>query len=184
MRGDLRARLNPQSGLDIASRHCTKTRPLPLLTHQPPLTPLKRPTLPTAQGLAQAEKPNPACKAASRRPLSSPRRRMARSADLRLSSPEAVAATSLGHSGPSAAMSPRTSSAASPKFTRWQQAAFTASQRSHIETLLQGHNSSGDHELLHQRHVPRAEASPLRRPWPETSTHQGRHGDAAVEAAR
>ena len=119
-----------------------------------------------------------------RRPLSSPPRRMARSADLRLSSPEAVAATSLGHSGPSAAMSPRTSSAASPKFTRWQQAAFTASQRSHIETLLQGHNRSGDHELLHQRHVPRAEASPLRRPWPETSTHQGRHGDAAVEAAR
>ena len=157
---------------------------LPLSTHQPPLTPLKRPTLPTAQGLAQAEKPNPACKAASRRPLSSPRRRMARSADLRLSSPEAVAATSLSHSGSSAAMSPRTSSAASPKFTRWQQAAFTASQRSHIETLLQGHNRSGDHELLHQRHVPRAEASPLRRPWPETSTHQGRHGDATVEAAR
>ena len=52
-----------------------------------------------------------------RRPLSSPPRRMARSADHRLSSPEAVAATSLGHSGPSAAMSPRTSSAASPKFT-------------------------------------------------------------------
>ena len=119
-----------------------------------------------------------------RRPLSSPPRRMARSADLRLSSPEAVAATSLGHSGPSAAMSPRTSSAASPKFTRWQQAAFTASQRSHIETLLQGHNRSHDHELLHQRHVPRAKASPLRRPWPETSTHQGRHGDATVEAAR
>ena len=108
---------------------------------------------------------------------------MARSADLRLSSPEAVAATSLSHSGPSAAMSPRTSSAASPKFTRWQQAAFTASQRSHIETLLQGHNRSHDHELLHQRHVPRAKASPLRRPWPETSTHQGRHGDATVEAA-
>ena len=118
-----------------------------------------------------------------RRPLSSPPRRMARSADLRLSSPEAVAATSLGHSGPSAAMSPRTSSAASPKFTRWQQAAFTASQRSHIETLLQGHNRSHDHELLHQRNVPRAKASPLRRPWPETSTHQGRHGEAAVEAA-
>ena len=44
---------------------------------------------------------------------------MARSADLGLSSPEAVAATS--HSGPLAAMSPRTSSAASPNFTRWQQ---------------------------------------------------------------
>ena len=119
-----------------------------------------------------------------RRPLSSPRRRMARSADLRLSSPEAIATTSLGHSGPSAAMSPRTSSAASSKFTRWQQAAFTASQRSHIETLLQGHNRSHDHELLHQRHVPHAKASALRRPWPETSTHQGRHGDATVEAAR
>ena len=119
-----------------------------------------------------------------RRPLSSPPRRMARSADLRLSSPEAVAATSLGHSGPSAAMSPRTSSAASPKFTRWQQAAFTASQRSHIETHLQGHNRSHDHELLLQHHVTRAKASPLRRPWPETSTHQGRHGDATVEAAR
>ena len=52
-----------------------------------------------------------------RRPLSSPPRRMARSADLGLSSPEAVVATSPSHSGPSAAMSPRTSSAASPKFT-------------------------------------------------------------------
>ena len=173
-----------RSGLDLRRDIVQKRGLLPLSTHQPPLTPLKRPTLPTAQGLAQAEKPNPACKAASRRPLSSPRRRMARSADLRLSSPEAVAATSLSHSGPSAAMSPRTSSAASPKFTRWQQAAFTASQRSHIETLLQGHNRSHDHELLHQRNVPRAHASPLRRPWPETSTHQGRHGDAAVEAAR
>ena len=112
---------------------------LPLPTHQPPLTPLRRPTLPTAQGLAQAEKPNPACnRPPHQRPLSSPPRRMARSADLGLSSPEAVAATSLSHSGPSAAMSPRTSSAASPKFTRWQQAAFSASQRSHIETLLQG----------------------------------------------
>ena len=182
MRGDLRARLNRGS---ILRRDIVQKRGLlPLLTHQPPLTPLKRPTLPTAQGLAQAEKPNPACKAASRRPLSSPRRRMARSADLRLSSPEAVAATSLSHSGSSAAMSPRTSSAASPKFTRWQQAAFTASQRSHIETLLQGHNRSHDHELLHQRHVPHAKASALRRPWPETSTHQGRHGDATVEAAR
>ena len=129
-----------RSGLDLRRDIVQKRGLLPLSTHQPPLTPLKRPTLPTAQGLAQAEKPNPACKAASRRPLSSPRRRMARSADLRLSSPEAVAATSLSHSGPSAAMSPRTSSAASPKFTRWQQAAFTASQRSHIETLLQGHN--------------------------------------------
>ena len=119
-----------------------------------------------------------------RRPLSSPPRRMARPTDLRVRRPQTVLATSLGHSGPSAAMSPRTSSAASPKFTRWQQAAFTASQRSHIETLLQGHHRSGDHGLLHQRHVPRAEASPLRRPWPETSTHQGRHGDAAVEAAR
>ena len=119
-----------------------------------------------------------------RRPLSSPPRRMARPTDLRVRRPQTVLATSLGHSGPSAAMSPRTSSAASPKFTRWQQAAFTASQRSHIETLLQGHNRSHDHELLHQRHVPRAKASPLRRPWPETSTHQGRHGDATVEAAR
>ena len=75
-----------------------------------------------------------------RRPLSSPPRRMARPTDLRVRQPQTVLATSLGHSGPSAAMSPRTSSAASPKFTRWQQAAFTASQRSHIETLLQGHN--------------------------------------------
>ena len=163
-----RTRLDP--GARFASQHFQKRGLSPLPTHQPPLTPLKRPTLPTAQGLAQAEKPNPACKAASRRPLSSPRRRMARSADLRLSSPEAVAATSLSHSGPSAAMSPRTSSAASPKFTRWQQAAFSASQRSHIETLLQGHNRSHDHEFLHQRHVPHAKASALRRPWPETST--------------
>ena len=34
---------------------------LPLPTHQPPLTPLRRLTLPTEQGLAQAEKPKPAC---------------------------------------------------------------------------------------------------------------------------
>ena len=33
---------------------------LPLPTHQPPLTPLRRLTLPTEQGLAQAEKPKPA----------------------------------------------------------------------------------------------------------------------------
>ena len=45
---------------------------LPLSTHQPPLTPLKRPTLPTGQGLAQAEKPNPACKAASPAPSLKP----------------------------------------------------------------------------------------------------------------
>ena len=45
---------------------------LPLSTHQPPLTPLKRPTLPTAQGLAQAEKPNPACKGASPAPSLKP----------------------------------------------------------------------------------------------------------------
>ena len=32
----------------------------PLSTHHPPLTPLSRPSLPTAQGLAQAEKPKPA----------------------------------------------------------------------------------------------------------------------------
>ena len=128
--------------------------------------------------------PTQHARAPHRRPLSSPPRRMARPTDLRVRQPQTVLATSLGHSGPSAAMSPRTSSAASPKFTRWQQAAFTASQRSHIETLLQGHNRSHDHELLHQRHVPRAKASPLRRPWPETSTHQGRHGDATVEAAR
>ena len=98
-----------RSGGSICVATLQKRGLSPLPTHQPPLTPLRRPTLPTAQGLAQAEKPNPACKAASRRPLSSPRRRMARSADLRLSSPEAVAATSLSHSGPSAAMSPRTS---------------------------------------------------------------------------
>ena len=44
----------------------------PLPTHQPPLTPLERPTLPTAQGLAQAEKPNPACKGASPAPSLKP----------------------------------------------------------------------------------------------------------------
>ena len=122
--------------------------------------------------------------AAFRRLSQASPRRTTRPTDLRVSRPQSVLATSLGYSTPSEPIIPPTNSSASPKFTRWQQAAFTASQRSHIETLLQGHNRSHDHELLHQRHVPRAHASPLRRPWPETSTHQGRHGDAAVEAAR
>ena len=49
-----------RSGLDLRRDIVQKRGLLPLLTHQPPLTPLKRPTLPTAQGLAQAEKPKPA----------------------------------------------------------------------------------------------------------------------------
>ena len=44
----------------FASRHMIKRGLLPLPTHQPPLTPLRRLTLPTEQGLAQAEKPKPA----------------------------------------------------------------------------------------------------------------------------
>ena len=57
-----------RSGLDLRRDIVQKRGLLPLPTHQPPLTPLRRPTLPTAQGLAQAEKPNPACKAASPAP--------------------------------------------------------------------------------------------------------------------
>ena len=61
--------LRPPRGLDgararsearFASRHMIKRGLLPLPTHQPPLTPLRRLTLPTEQGLAQAEKPKPA----------------------------------------------------------------------------------------------------------------------------
>ena len=181
-RGDLRARLDP--GARFASQHY-KNEAFLLYPHTSHLShhsnvPLCR----QHKVWLRLRSPTQLARAPHRRPLSSPPRRMARPTDLRVRQPQTVLATSLGHSGPSAAMSPRTSSAASPKFTRWQHAAFTASQRSHIETLLQGHNRSHDHELLHQRHVPRAKASPLRRPWPETSTHQGRHGDATVEAAR
>ena len=61
-----------RSGLDLRRDIVQKRGLLPLPTHQPPLTPLRRPTLPTAQGLAQAEKPNPACKAASPAPSLKP----------------------------------------------------------------------------------------------------------------
>ena len=66
------ARLDARSGLDLRRDIVQKRGLLPLPTHQPPLTPLRRPTLPTAQGLAQAEKPNPACKAASPAPSLKP----------------------------------------------------------------------------------------------------------------
>jgi hypothetical protein len=49
----------------VGARFCVATLEkrgiLPLSTHHPPLTPLSRPTLLTGQGLAQAEKPKPAC---------------------------------------------------------------------------------------------------------------------------
>ena len=61
-----------RSGLDLRRDIVQKRGLLPLPTHQPPLTPLERPTLPTAQGLAQAEKPNPACKGASPAPSLKP----------------------------------------------------------------------------------------------------------------
>ena len=61
-----------RSGLDLRRDIVQKRGLLPLPTHQPPLTPLRRPTLPTAQGLAQAEKPNPACKGASPAPSLKP----------------------------------------------------------------------------------------------------------------
>ena len=61
-----------RSGGSICVATLQKRGLSPLPTHQPPLTPLKRPTLPTGQGLAQAEKPNPACKAASPAPSLKP----------------------------------------------------------------------------------------------------------------
>ena len=42
-------------------RDFDKPRPSASARHQPPITPLSRPTLLTGQGLAQAEKPKPAC---------------------------------------------------------------------------------------------------------------------------
>ena len=49
----------------VGARFCVATLEkrslLPLSTNQPPPTPLSRPTLLTGQGLAQAEKPKPAC---------------------------------------------------------------------------------------------------------------------------
>ena len=61
-----------RSGGSICVATLQKRGLSPLPTHQPPLTPLERPTLPTAQGLAQAEKPNPACKGASPAPSLKP----------------------------------------------------------------------------------------------------------------
>ena len=61
-----------RSGGSICVATLQKRGLSPLPTHQPPLTPLRRPTLPTAQGLAQAEKPNPACKGASPAPSLKP----------------------------------------------------------------------------------------------------------------
>ena len=46
--------------LDLC-RDFDKPRPSASARHQPPITPLSRPTLLTGQGLAQAEKPKPAC---------------------------------------------------------------------------------------------------------------------------
>ena len=61
-----------RSGGSICVATLQKRGLSPLPTHQPPLTPLERPTLPTAQGLAQAEKPNSACKGASPAPSLKP----------------------------------------------------------------------------------------------------------------
>ena len=65
-----RNELRPPRGLDGARgldrrldlrRDFDKPRPSASARHQPPITPLSRPTLLTGQGLAQAEKPKPAC---------------------------------------------------------------------------------------------------------------------------
>ena len=50
----------PSRALDLC-RDFDKPRPSASARHQPPITPLSRPTLLTGQGLAQAEKPKPAC---------------------------------------------------------------------------------------------------------------------------
>ena len=58
MRGDLCDTRLDRGSICVAT--LIKRGLLPLPTHQPPLTPLRRLTLPTEQGLAQAEKPKPA----------------------------------------------------------------------------------------------------------------------------
>ena len=67
----IRARLRARSGLDLR-RDIVKTRPSSC-THTPATSHTTQPaTLPTGQRLAQAEKPNPACKAASPAPSLKP----------------------------------------------------------------------------------------------------------------
>ena len=137
-----------RSGLDLRRDIVQKRGLLPLSTHQPPLTPLKRPTLPTAQGLAQAEKPNPACKAASPAPSLKP---SAAHGQIGRSSAEFARGGSSDQPRPQWAFGSDESThqlSSIAQFYAMAAAAFTVSQRSHIKTHLQGHNRSNDHELL------------------------------------
>ena len=92
--------------------------------------------------------------AAFRRLSQASPRRTTRPTDLRVSRPQTVLATSLGYSTPSEPIFLPTNSSASPKFTRCRQAACTASNRSHTETSLQGHNCTYDRVLLQQSNPP------------------------------
>ena len=92
--------------------------------------------------------------AAFRRLSQASPRRTTRPTSLRVSRPQTVLATSLGYSTPSEPIIPPTNSSASPKFTRCRQAACTASNRSHTETSLQGHNCTYDRVLLQQSNPP------------------------------
>ena len=92
--------------------------------------------------------------AAFRRLSQASPRRTTRPTDRRVSRPHTVLATSLGYSTPSEPIIPPTNSSASPKFTRCRQAACTASNRSHTETSLQGHNCTYDRALLQQSNPP------------------------------
>ena len=92
--------------------------------------------------------------AAFRRLSQASPRRTTRPTDRRVSRPHTVLATSLGCSTPSEPTIPSTSSSPSPKFTRCRQAACTASNRSHTETSLQGHNCTYDRVLLQQSNPP------------------------------
>ena len=122
--------------------------------------------------------------AAFRRLSQASPRRTTRPTDLRVSRPQTVLATSLGYSTPSEPIIPPTNSSASPKFTRCQQAAFTASNCSHTESHLQGRHRAHDRDLLQQRDTPREQASSLRPPRPATSIRQGHLGGAPAAAAR
>ena len=91
-----------------------------------------------------------------------PPRRTTRPTDLRVRRPQTVLATSLGHSTLSEPNSPPTNSSASPKFTRCQQAAFTAAQRSHTESHLQGSSPKDARQSL--THVLQSLGACARRP--------------------
>ena len=66
------------------------------------------------------------------------------------------------------------------QLTRCQQDAFTASNRGHLQTSLQGQNPAHDHGLLQQRSLLRMQATWLPPPWAEVSTGDSHLGRSTV----